>query len=119
MRDDMTDVEWLRARLARAQQHSEAITDDIHVQDALRLTGTLMRLDRVRESLEEAWTTMQAVYDAVSDRDRMLGADRTVSEPSSGSGGVVADVLRAASAGVRPSGGAVRRRSGRAEDVAV
>jgi hypothetical protein len=104
MRDDMTDLQWIVSRLNRALQHVQAIPDDIPEQDGLRLTGTLMRLDRVRELLEDGWRTLQSVYDDVSERDRILGADRTVGGPSSGGEGVVADVLRAAAAGFRPAG---------------
>ena len=119
MRDDMTDIEWLRARLARAQQHSEALTDDIAVQDGLRLTGTVMRLDRIRETLDDCWRTLQQVYDEARERDRILGDNGTVGEPSGGGSGVVADVLCAAAAGVRQAGGDLHRRAGGSADVAV
>jgi len=103
MKDDMTDLQWVASRLNRALKHLEAVSDDITEQDGLRLTGTLMRLDRVRELLEDSWRTLQSVYDDVSERDRILGADRTVSGAPSGGEGVVADVLRAAAAGFRPA----------------
>jgi hypothetical protein len=119
MNDDATNVDWLRGRIARAARHAEALSDDIHEQDALRLTGTVMRLDRVRDALDDAWRTLQLVYDEALERDRALDAYRTVGEPSDGSGGVVADVLRAAATGLRQPGSDLHHRAGGAADVAV
>ena len=118
MRDEMSDVEWLRAMIDRASRHALAVNADFDSQDGLTLTGTVMRMDRVRESLEEAWRTLQMVYDAARDRDRTLHADRTVSDTPSGGNGVVADVLRAAAAGVRERGGPVDAGRDSAENVA-
>ena len=118
MRDDMTDVEWLQSQISKAARHAEAVRDDIPEQDGLTLTGTVMRLDRVREALDEAWRTLQLVYDAALDRDRTLDANRTVGGAPSGSAGVVADVLRAAAAGVRPEGSDNHSRAAGHADVA-
>jgi len=105
MKDDMTDVQWLLSMIERAARHASAVRDDIPEQDGLTLTGTVMRLDRVRDALDESWRTLQRVYDVALERDRTLDANRTVSGASAGSAGVVADVLCAAAAGVRPAGG--------------
>jgi len=118
MNDDATNVEWLRNRLDKAVRHAEAISDDIHEQDGLRLTGTVMRLDRVRDALDDAWRTLQLVYDEALDRDRTLDAHRAVSDSPAGSSGVVADVLRAAATGVRAAGGPVDSGRDRTENVA-
>jgi hypothetical protein len=118
MNDDASDIEWLRRQIAKAGRHADAVSDDISEQDGLRLTGTVMRLDRVRESLEEAWHTLQLVYDAALERDRALYANGTVSEPSDGGAGVVADVLRAASTGIRERRSVVDAGGYRSEDVA-
>jgi hypothetical protein len=103
MRDDMGDLEWLRTLLVKAQSHAEAVSDDFDSQDGLRLTGTVMRLDRVRDTLEDAWRTLQLVYDGALERERTLNADRAIGGSPAGGEGVVADVLRAAAAGIRPA----------------
>ena len=118
MNEDATDLDWLQGQIAKAAKHAAAISDDIGTQDALRLTGTVMRLDRVHAALEAAWRTLQLVYDEALDRDRTLNANRTVSEPSDGGAGVVADVLRAAATGVREGRGPVDAGGYRSEDVA-
>jgi len=117
MKDGMTDIEWVRRQIERAGMHAGNLSDDIHSQDALRLTGTVMRLDRIREALDEAWRTLQLVYDDALARERALNADRTVSGSSDGSVGVVADILGAAAAGFRPSGSDDRGCRASASDV--
>ena len=119
MSDDATDIDWLRGQIEKAAKHAAAVSDDIADQDGLRLTGTVMRLDRVRDALQEAWRTLQLVYDEALERDRQLDANRTVGEPSSSGAGVVADVLRAAATGFRQAGSDLPDWAGGSEDVAV
>jgi hypothetical protein len=119
MNDDASNIDWLRNRIARAARHAEELSDDIYEQDGLRLTGTVMRLDRVRDALDDAWRTLQLVYDEALERDRAIDANRTVGEPSDGSGGVVADILRASATGFRQPGSDLHHRAGGATDVAV
>ena len=118
MNDDMSNVEWLRLMLTKAMAHADAVSDDIDVQDGLRLTGTVMRLDRVRETLEEAWTVLQHVYDDALARDRMLGGDGAVGGTQDGGARTVADILRAASTGIRQARGDHYRGAVGAADVA-
>jgi hypothetical protein len=92
-------VEWLRLMLAKAQAHAGELPDDVWDQDGLRLTGTVMRLDRVREAVREAWVALQHVYDDALERDRMLGGDGAVGGTQDGRARTVADILCAASAG--------------------
>ena len=118
MNDEASNVAWLLNRIEKAGTHAEAISDDIWDQDALRLTGTVMRLDRVRNALEDAWRTLQLVYDEALDRDRTFNAHRAVSDTPASSSGVVADVLRAAATGVRAAGSPVDFGRDRTENVA-
>jgi hypothetical protein len=118
MNDDATNVKWLVNRIERAARHAEAVTDDIWEQDGLRLTGTVMRLDRVRDALEDAWRTLQLVYQEAEGRDRMLSGDRAVSGTSDSGTRVVADILCAAAAGFREGRGPVDAGGDSTEDVA-
>ena len=118
MKDDMTDLEWLQRCIFRALNHAEAVRDDIPEQDGLRLTGTVMRLDRVRELLDDAARTLHLIYQSAEDRDRTLRANGTVGGTQDGGTGVVADVLRAAAAGIREGRGPVDAGRNRSEDVA-
>lgn len=101
--DDATDIVWLRNRLRAVLGHADALTDDIAVQDGLRLTGTVMRLDRIDSLLEESWRTLRLIYAEAHERDGQL-AHGTVGAPPSGGSRIVADVLSAASARVHPPG---------------
>ena len=117
MNDETGNVEWLVVTLGKALRHAEAVSDDIDVQDGLRLTGTVMRLDRVRDALEDAWHTLRLVYDDAEARDRILSADGTVGVTPSGSTRVVADILCAAATGFRERRGTVDAGGYRTEDV--
>jgi hypothetical protein len=116
--DDVTDVEWLRNRLRLTLEHANQLSDDIHEQDGLRLTGTVMRLDRLDGLLEECWRTLRLIYAEAHERDGKL-ANGTVGGAPSGGVGVVADVLSAASAGVHAAGSVVADRTSGCADVDV
>jgi hypothetical protein len=118
MRDDVTSVEYLRFRLATALEQARMMPSDIYGLTGLELTGAVMRLDRVREMMDDAYRTLHDAYDEALDRDRTLDEDRAVSSTPSGRGGVVADILGAASAGIRPDGSAVDHVGSRTADVA-
>lgn len=105
--DDMDDMDFLCYRLARLQQAAGEVLPDIWTQDGLQLAGTVMRLDRIRDGLLEAWETLHYIYDVARERDRMLHEDRAVSRTPDGSVGVVADVFSAAATGVRGRASAV------------
>jgi hypothetical protein len=117
MNDDMGDVEYLQVTLERTLRVARMLRDDVDGQDALQLTATVMRLDDVREGLDDAVRTLHLIYDAALDRDRTLDASRTVSGAQAGSGGVVADVLRAAAARVHPAGSGLPDRTVDSADV--
>lgn len=117
--DDLTDVQWLVYRLNAASSRTELVSNDIENQDGMQLTATVVRLDSVREVLEDCWRTLHILYDRALERDRTLSEDRTFGGAQDRSGGVVADILGAASAGVRQVGGAVDYVGGRAKDVEV
>jgi hypothetical protein len=102
--DDISDVDYLTALLDRAKNQAERLPDDIMSQDGLKLTATVMRLDVLRETLQDAWSTLHMIYDEALERDRILDANRTVSGAPSSSGGVVADVLCAAATGIHSAG---------------
>jgi hypothetical protein len=118
MRDDVTSVEYLRFRLATALEQARMMPADMYGLTGLELTGAVMRLDRVREMMDDAYRTLHDAYDEALDRDRILDEDRTVSGTPSGRGGVVADILSAVAAGVRPDGSAVDHVGSRTADVA-
>jgi hypothetical protein len=118
MRDDVTSVEYLRFRLATALEQARMMPSDIYGLTGLELTGAVMRLDRVREMMDDGYRTLHDAYDEALDRDRTLDEDRAVSGTPSSGGGVVADILGAASAGIRPDGSAVDHVVSRTADVA-
>ena len=118
MNDDLTNIEWLQNRIAKATRHAAALSKDVWEQDGLRLTGTVMRLDRVRDALEDAWRTLQLVYDEAADRDRMLSGNRAVSSTSDSGTRIVADILCAAAAGVRTGGSTMDAGGDSPENVA-
>jgi predicted exporter len=117
MNDDISDVEYLQLRLERTLRTARRLREDIASLDALALTATVIRLDEVREGLNDAIGVLHQIYVAAHDRDRMLDASRTVSGAQAGSGGVVADVLRAAAARVHPAGSGVPDRTVDSADV--
>jgi hypothetical protein len=115
--DDLTDVQWLVYRLNAASSRTELVSNDIEDQDGMQLTATVVRLDSVREVLEDCWRTLHILYDRALERDRTLSEDRTFSGTQARSGGVVADILSATATGVRADGSAVDHVGGRAADV--
>jgi hypothetical protein len=118
MRDDVTSVEYLRFRLATALEQSRLMPSEMYGLTGLELTGAVMRLDRIREMMDDAYRTLHDAYDEALDRDRMLDENRAVGgAPSSGSG-VVADILGAAATGFRPDRSAVDHVVGSTADVA-
>jgi len=118
MNDDVSNVAWLLNRIERASRHAEAVTDNIWEQDGLRLTGTVMRLDRVRDALEDAWRTLQLVYEEAEGRDRMLSGNRAVSSTPDSGTRIVADILCAAAAGFRTGGSVMDAGGDSTENVA-
>jgi hypothetical protein len=118
MNDDVTSVEYLRFRLATSLEQSRMMPADLHGLTGLELTGAVLRLDRIREMMDDAYRTLHEIYDEALDRDRTLDADRTVGDAPSRGSGVVADILGAVAAGFRPDGGAVDHVGGRTTNVA-
>ena len=116
--DDMDDVEYLHHRLTSAVNQTAEMLHDIHSQDGLQLTGTVMRLEHVQYCLSDAVAAVGRLFEDALERDRMLNANRTVSRTPDGRGGVVANVLGAAATGVRPNRSVVDHVGGRAANVA-
>ena len=105
--DDMDDVEYLHHRLRSAVAQTADMLTDVSDQDGLQLTGTVMRLEHVQYCLSDAVAAVGRLFEDALERDRMLNANRTVSRTPSGGSGVVADILSASTARVRPNRGAV------------
>jgi hypothetical protein len=99
----LSDRDWLTYKLGRALDLSANMLPDPYTQDGLQLAGTVMRLDSVCRILDEAAEAIHSLYRACDDREQELAASRTVGGTSEHGAGVVADILRAATAGVRPA----------------